>query len=76
MRPLTVSPVRRLKRRIWLGETTLVLPRAQTFGDVPEGQPLLYENSRGKVALALNQGDFARTHQVTRGQPVRLRVAR
>ena len=50
--------------------------RACKVGDVPEGQPLVYVNSRGDVALALNMGDFAGAHRVTRDQPVRLRLAR
>ncbi len=36
-------------------------PFARTFGDVPEGEPLLYIDSRGRVALALNLGDLSRT---------------
>lgn len=59
-----------------VGEAVVTARRAATFGDVPEGQPLVYVNSRGEVALALNQGDFAGAHRVARDQPVRLRVAR
>ena len=43
-----------------------------TFGDVPEGQPLLYVNSRGKLSLALNMANFMETHGVTRGITVRV----
>ena len=35
------------------------VPFVDTFGDVPEGQPLVYFNSEDKVALAVNDGDFA-----------------
>jgi S-adenosylmethionine hydrolase len=59
-----------------VGEATLTARRVATFGDVAEGQPLVYVNSRGDVALALHMGDFAGAHRVTRDQPVRLRVAR
>lgn len=31
----------------------------KTFSDVPLGQPLLYVDSRGHIALAVNQGSFA-----------------
>lgn len=48
----------------------------ETFGDVPVGQPLLYVNSRGHAALALNMGDFARTHQVKPDEPVKVWKAR
>jgi S-adenosylmethionine hydrolase len=36
-----------------------VMPYARTFGDVPEGQPLLYLNSLLDVAFALNMGNFS-----------------
>jgi S-adenosylmethionine hydrolase len=54
----------------------LKLTFVDTFGDVPVGQPLLYVNSRGDAALALNMGDFARTHQVKPDVPVKLWKAR
>jgi hypothetical protein len=50
--------------------TTLRVPLADTFGDVPEGKPLLYVNSRGRVSLALNMGNFAEVHATGRGTPV------
>lgn len=40
------------------------IPYVRTFGDVPEGRPLLYIDSRGRVALALNQRNLARTWSV------------
>ena len=43
------------------------LPYAKTFGDVPEGKPLIYLNSLLNVAFALNMGDFAKTHEVASG---------
>ncbi|HET6468920.1 MAG TPA: S-adenosyl-l-methionine hydroxide adenosyltransferase family protein [Geminicoccaceae bacterium] len=43
------------------------MPYVDTFGDVPEGQPLLYLNSLDNVALAINYGDFAGTHGVASG---------
>ena len=59
--------------QVEVGELALEVPCVDTFGDVPGGQPLLYMNSRGQLALALNQADFARTHGVERGDPVTLR---
>jgi S-adenosylmethionine hydrolase len=35
------------------------MPYARTFGDVPEGSPLLYVNSLLDVAFALNMGSFS-----------------
>jgi S-adenosylmethionine hydrolase len=43
------------------------MPYARTFGDVGEGQPLLYLNSLLNLAVALNQGDFARAHKIGYG---------
>jgi S-adenosylmethionine hydrolase len=51
----------------------LKVPYVPTFGAVPEGRPLLYINSRGKLGLALNMGDFAATHGIARGVRVHLR---
>jgi len=50
-------------------------PWARTFGDVPLGAALLYENSFGQLALAVNQGDAAARLGVAAGQPVTLRPA-
>jgi len=36
----------------------------KTFSDVPLGQPLLYIDSRGHIALAVNQNSFAATYGV------------
>jgi S-adenosyl-L-methionine hydrolase (adenosine-forming) len=46
----------------------------RTFSDVALGQPLLYIDSRGHVALAVNQGSFAATYGVT--PPADLFIAR
>jgi S-adenosylmethionine hydrolase len=32
--------------------------------DVPVGEPLLYVDSRGRIGLAINQGNFSQTHKV------------
>ncbi len=50
------------------------VPYARTFGDVPEGAPLLYVNSLMNLALALNQGDFAKTHGISYGADWSMRV--
>ena len=42
-------------------------PYQDTFAGVPVGQPLLYLNSLGNVALAINQGDFATRFGVASG---------
>jgi S-adenosylmethionine hydrolase len=60
------------EKPVWSG----AVPFARTFGDVPEGQPLLYLNSLGDLALAINMGDFAKTHGVGYGPAWSLRVRR
>ncbi len=40
------------------------LPFVATFGDVPEGQPLLYVDSSGLVSVAINMGNFAQLHDI------------
>jgi S-adenosylmethionine hydrolase len=43
----------------------LEVPFVRTFGDVPEGKPLLYVDSRARIGLAVNLGNFAETNHVT-----------
>ena len=49
---------------------------ANSFGDVPVGQPLLYLNSLLQVSFALNQGNFAATNHVESGPDWRVYVRR
>jgi S-adenosylmethionine hydrolase len=59
--------------RVTIGDRPpLEIPLAATFGDVKRGAPLVYPNSRGRVALALNMADFARTHDVAPGLTIRI----
>ena len=50
------------------------LPYVRTFGDVPEGKPLLYLNSLMCVSVALNMGDFAKQHRIASGAEWSVRV--
>jgi S-adenosylmethionine hydrolase len=43
------------------------IPFARTFGEVPVGQPLLYINSLLNVSFAINQGSFAKLHNISSG---------
>jgi S-adenosylmethionine hydrolase len=56
--------------RLRLDQRTLALPFVRTFGDVPEGRPLAYIDSRGRLALAVNQGNFAKVYGVTPPVPL------
>jgi S-adenosylmethionine hydrolase len=52
------------------------MPYVSTFGDVPEGLPLLYMNSVDNLSAAINWGDFAGTHGIGSGPGWRIEVAR
>jgi S-adenosyl-L-methionine hydrolase (adenosine-forming) len=49
---------------ITIGETKFDLPFVKTFSDVSLNKPLIYIDSRGHIALALNQGSFASTYGI------------
>jgi S-adenosylmethionine hydrolase len=55
---------------VTLADHTYTVPFVKTFSDVPVGSPLLYIDSRGRVALSLNQRNFAEKYNVTPGQAV------
>jgi S-adenosylmethionine hydrolase len=48
------------------------LHRAETFGSVPPGEPLLFVDSSGRAALAVNQGSAATAFALRAGDVVRL----
>ena len=47
-----------------VGGKPMVIEFVRTFSDVGFKQPLVYSDSRGKVALAVNQGSFAEVYGV------------
>lgn len=51
-----------------------VVPFVDTFGDVAEGEPLLYFNSEDKVALAINYGSFAEDYGIEAGPDWRVEL--
>jgi len=55
-----------------LSEMTLELPYRRTFGEVEPGEPLLYTNSRGHLALGLNRSSFVQKWPVVPGDSVRI----
>lgn len=57
-----------------LGGREMKIKIVKTFSDVPLNQPLLYIDSRGHLALALNQNNFAATYGVK--PPVALEIPR
>lgn len=74
---LGVKPGERVKvtiarggERVYEGE----MPYARTFGDVAEGEPLVYLNSLLNVSFALNMGNFAERHGIGCGAKWSVRV--
>ena len=49
---------------VMIGKREMTVKFVKTFSDVPVGQPLLYIDSRGRLALAVNQNSFAATYGV------------
>ncbi len=47
-----------------IGDREMKIKFVRTFSDVALGQPLLYIDSRGHFALAVNQGSFAAVYGV------------
>jgi len=58
------------KERVYSGD----MPYGQTFGAVEKGKPLAYLNSLLQLSFALNQGDFAKTYQVSSGSDCKVEV--
>jgi S-adenosylmethionine hydrolase len=52
----------------------VVVPYVKTFMGVPVGESLLYIDSRGRVGIAVNQGNYATKFNVT--PPVKIFIAR
>jgi S-adenosylmethionine hydrolase len=63
--------------RIFNGKTEVValtVTYAQTFAGVGEGEPLLYMNSLGNAALAINLGSFAERFGISSGPEWTIRL--
>jgi len=57
-----------------VGTRELTLPFVRTFAEVPEGAPLLYVDSRERIALAVNRGSFGKKYGVA--VPTRIVIRR
>ena len=65
--------------RIFKGEARVIslkLNYADTFAGVAKGQPLLYINSLGNAALAINQDSFAQRFRVASGPEWSIQLSR
>lgn len=70
------------KVSVQINKKVVALPYAKTFMDVPVGEPLLYIDSRGRVGIAVNQGNYSRKFNIAppeklfiprKGTPFRVR---
>ncbi len=55
---------------ITVGDQAISTVWASRFGDVPEGAPLCYIDSAGRLALAVNRGSAAATYGAGRRAPI------
>jgi S-adenosylmethionine hydrolase len=53
------------KVTVLLDKKPFTLPYVKTFMDVSVGDPLLYQDSRGRMGLALNERNFSQVHKIT-----------
>ena len=58
--------------RVEIGGTALTMPFLRTYGDVPEGKPLIFVASTGRLEVALNQASAAERFGARRGAVLRL----
>jgi S-adenosylmethionine hydrolase len=49
---------------VQINKKPVTLPYGRTFMDVPVGSPLLYIDSRGRVGIAINQGNYAKKSNI------------
>jgi len=47
-----------------INKKPVTLPYVKTFMEVPVGEPLLYVDSRGRVGIAINQGNYSKQFDV------------
>jgi S-adenosyl-L-methionine hydrolase (adenosine-forming) len=53
-----------------IGKIEMNIPFVRTFSDVPLRKPLIYIDSRGHLALAVNQGSFASAYSIQPPVPI------
>jgi S-adenosylmethionine hydrolase len=58
------------KVTVQLDKKPFTVPYVKTFMDVPVGEPLLYQDSRGRIGLALNERNFSQVHKITPPVPM------
>ncbi len=58
------------KVTVKIGNKPYTVPYEKTFMGVAVGQPLLYIDSRGRMGIAVNQGDFSKVYKITPPVPI------
>jgi S-adenosylmethionine hydrolase len=53
-----------------IGAKTYTFPYEKTFANVDVGKTLLYVDSRGRMSVAVNRGDFSKTYKIEPPEPV------
>lgn len=62
----------KLGQKVTYGNRYHMLKYCLTFGEVTKGEPIILDDDFGRVELAINQGNFALTFDIKRGQTVTL----
>jgi hypothetical protein len=55
---------------VQINKKTVTLPYVKTFMEVPVGDTLLYIDSRGRVAIAINQGNYSKKFNIEPPTPL------
>jgi S-adenosylmethionine hydrolase len=58
------------KITVKIGNRDFTMAFGNTFMDVAVNQPVIYVNSRGRVGIAVNQGNFSERYKVTPPAPI------
>ncbi len=76
---LNITAGQKVKITVWQNNKLIFegeMPFANTFGEVPEGQPMAYLNSLMNLSFAINMGDFSSKYGVKSGSEWKVRVER
>jgi S-adenosylmethionine hydrolase len=76
---LNIAAGQKVKIMVWQNDKLIFegeMPFANTFGEVPEEQPMAYLNSLMNLSFALNMGDFSLKYGVKSGPEWKVRVER
>lgn len=74
---LNITAGQTVKVTVWQNDKLIfegAMPFANTFGEVPEGQPMSYLNSLMNLSFALNMGDFSSKYGVKSGPEWKVKV--